>query len=189
MSKLFQHYCDCYGFQTYLFIGSQEEMLQELHKAPIHFNKESLNNFVSSIKSSDAGLTVDLIPEEGAKKYLICLPGFERSVDCITTLSHEVAHVAQLALLERTITDLQNDSCFHCFIYLHDSLFRVFLDKLNKWIDAEKKKDEAKKKEEDKENMNDNIESVVSNEEESTADVELKKEIENKEKAKKNKKK
>ena len=37
--------------------------------------------------------------------------------------------------------------------------------------------------------MNDNIESVVSNEEESTADVELKKEIEKKEKAKKNKKK
>ena len=46
-----------------------------------------------------------------------------------------------------------------------------------------------KKEEKDKEKMNDHIESVVSNEEESTADVELKKEIEKKEKMKKNKKK
>lgn len=184
MSKLFSHYCDCFGFYTYVFIGNQEEMLQELHKAPIHFNKESLASFVSSIKSSDAGLTVDLVPEEGSKKYLICLPGFERSVENIVTLSHETMHVAQLALLEREISDFQNDSCFHCIIYLHDSLFRVFLDKLNRWVDSEKKKEK-----EEETNMNNNIESVVSNEEESTADVELKKEIENKEKSKKNKKK
>lgn len=185
MSKLFQHYDSCFGIQCYLFLGSQDEMLKELTKAPVYFNKNSLEAFVNSIRSADAGLTVQLQSEDGISRYLICMPGFDWSVDSIVTLGHEATHVAQLALIERTITDFSNDSCFHCLIYLRDSVERVFLNKLNKWHEDEEKK----KEKEEKEKMNDNIESVVSNEEESTADVELKKEIEKKEKTKKNKKK
>ena len=174
MPKLFSYYCECYGFQSYLFLGSKEDMLNELHKAPVRFNKESLSSLVDSIRSCDAGFTVDLVPEEGVKRYLICMPDFTWSIENIVTLSHEVLHVAQLALLERSITDLSNDSCFHCLIYLRDSLERAFLDKLEKW-----------RKEKEKENMEDNIESVVNPEEESTADVELKKSIEKNKKKKK----
>lgn len=187
MSKLFQHYDSCFGIQCYLFLGSQEEMLKELTKAPVYFNKNSLEDFVNSIRSADAGLTVQLQSEEGISRYLICMPGFDWSVDSIITLGHEATHVAQLALIERTITDFSNDSCFHCLIYLRDSVERVFLNKLNKWREDEKKKKEQKEYAKMIEETA--IERVVSNEEESTADVELKKEIENKEKMKKNKKK
>ena len=174
MPKLFSYYCECYGFYVYLFLGSREDMLKELTKAPVRFNKESLNDLVDSIRSCDAGFTVDLIPEEGVKRYLICMPDFDWSIENIVTLSHETLHVAQLALLERSITDLSNDSCFHCLIYLRDSLERAFLTKLEKW-----------KKEEEKKKMDENIESIVNPEEESTADVELKKDIEKKKKSKK----
>ena len=179
MSKIFTNYNETYGFYTYLFIGSKEDMLNELHKSPVYMSKESLASLVDSIRSCDAGFTVDLVPENGVKRYLIRLENFEWIVDDLITVSHEAMHVAQLALLERGISDLSNDSCFHCMIYLHDSIERAFLTKLKKW-----------KEEEEKKKLNDNIESVVNPEEESTADVELKKEIEKEEKkAKKNKKK
>ena len=179
MSKIFTHYNETYGFYTYLFIGSKEEMLSELHKAPVYMNKESLLNLVDNMKSSDAGFTVDLVPEEGVRRYLVYIPEFEWIVNDLITVSHECMHVAQLSLLERGIGDLSNDSCFHCLIYLHDSIERAFLNKLKKW-----KEEEEKKKLTD-----DNIESVVNHEEESTADVELKKEIEKEEKKAKKKKK
>lgn len=175
MPKLFSYYCECYGFYTYLFLGSREDMLNELYKPPVRFNKESLNSMVDSIRSCDAGFTVDLVPEQGVKRYLICMPDFDWSIENIVTLSHEALHVAQLSLLERSITDFSNDSCFHCLIYLRDNIERALLVKLDKW-----------RKEEEKKKMDENIESVVNPEEESTADVELKKEIEKSEK--KNKK-
>ena len=167
MPKLFSYYCETYGFYTYLFIGTKEDMLNELYKKPIYMNKESLANLVDNIKSSDAGFTVDLIPENGVKRYLVCMESFDWIVNDIVTVTHEALHVAQLALLERGIEDFSNDSCFHCLIYLHDSIERAFLNKLKKW-----------KQEEENMNMEDSIESVTSPEEESTADVELKKEIE-----------
>ena len=121
-------------------------------------------------------VAVDVIPENGVKRYLICMESFDWIVNDIVTVTHEALHVAQLALIERGIVDLANDSCFHCMIYLHDSIERAFLNKLKKW-----------KEEEDKENktMDENIESVVNPEEESTADVELKKSIEKNKKKKK----
>ena len=185
MAKLFQHYSDCFGVTVFLFLGSQDEMLKELTKAPVYFNKQSLEDLVCSIREQDAGLTCELRGEDAVARYLILMPGFDFEIDDYVTLDHEIAHAAHLALLERHIKDLATEDCFHCWLYFHDSLFRAFMTKLNKW-----REDEKKKKEKDKENMNDNnIESIVSNEEESTADVELKKEIEKKEKTKKKKKK
>lgn len=185
MSKLFSHYDSCFGVTTYLFLGSQDDMLKELTKSPIYFNKQSLEDLVANIRGQDAGLTVEMRGNDSIARYLILMPDFTYEIDDYVTLQHECSHTAHLALLERHISDFKNEDCYHCLIYFTDSLYRAFMTKLNKWH-----KDEEKKKEkEEKEKMNDNIESVVSNEEESTADVELKKEIEKKEKAKKNKKK
>lgn len=185
MSKLFSHYDTCFGVTTYLFLGSQDDMLKELTKSPIYFNKQSLENLVANIRGQDAGLTVEMRGNDSIARYLILMPDFTYEIDDYVTLQHECSHAAHLALLERHISDFKNEDCYHCLIYFIDSLFRSFITKLNKWRDDEEKKKEEK----DKNTMNDNnIESVVSNEEESTADVELKKEIEKKEKAKKNKK-
>lgn len=185
MSKLFSHYDSCFGVTTYLFLGSQDDMLKELTKSPIYFNKQSLEDLVANIRGQDAGLTVEMRGNDSIARYLILMPDFTYEIDDYVTLQHECSHAAHLALLERHISDFKNEDCYHCLIYFTDSLYRAFMTKLNQWH-----KDEEKKKEkEEKEKMNDNIESVVSNEEESTADVELKKDIEKKEKAKKNKKK
>lgn len=185
MSKLFQHYDSCFGVTVFLFLGSQEEMFKELPKAPVYFDKNSLANLISTIRDQDAGLTVELRGEDSVARYMIMMPSFTFDVDDYVTLQHECSHACHLALLERHIKDFGQEDTYHCLIYFIDSLFRSFITKLNKWHEDEEKKKEEK----DKENMNDNIESVVSNEEESTADVELKKEIEKKEKTKKNKKK
>jgi hypothetical protein len=191
MSKLFQHYSDCFGVTVFLFLGSQEEMLKELTKAPVYFNKQSLEDLVCSIREQDAGLTCELRGEDAVARYLILMPGFDFEIDDYVTLDHEIAHAAHLALLERHIKDLANEDCFHCWLYFHDSLFRAFMTKLNKWREDEKKKEEKEKEQEEYTKMIEETasERVVSNEEESTADVELKKEIENKEKAKNKKKK
>ena len=182
MSKLFQHYDSCYGVTVFLFLGSQDEMLKELTKSPVYFNKQSLEDLVTNIRGQDAGLTVEMRGNDEIARYLILLPDFSLSVDDLVTLQHECSHTAHLALLERHISDFKNEDCYHCLIYFTDSIFRALLTKLNTWIDKKNKEEENK--------MNDNnIESIVSNEEESTADVELKKEIEKKEKTKKNKKK
>lgn len=185
MSKLFSHYDSCYGVTVFLFLGSQEEMLKELIKSPVYFNKQSLEDLVCSIRSQDAGLTVEMRGEDSVARYMILMPSFTFEVDSYVTLQHECSHAAHLALLERHIKDFGSEDTYHCLIYFIDSIYRAFITKLNKWHEEETKK----KEKEEKEKMNDNIESVVSNEEESTADVELKKEIEKKEKAKKNKKK
>lgn len=185
MSKLFQHYDPCYGVTVFLFLGSQDEMLKELTKSPVYFNKQSLEDLVCSIRSQDAGLTVEMRGEDSVARYMVLMPSFTFDVDSYVTLQHECSHAAHLALLERHIKDFGQEDVYHCLIYFIDSIYRSFITKLNKWHEDEEKKKEEK----DKENMNDNIESVVSNEEESTADVELKKEIEKKEKTKKNKKK
>jgi len=185
MSKLFSYYCECYGFYTYLFIGSKEDMLNELYKKPVFMNKESLTNLVNGIRSSDAGFTVDLIPENGVKRYLVCMESFDWIVNDIVTVGHEALHVAQLALLERGISDFANDSCFHCMIYLRDSIERTFLNKLRKWKEEEEKENHEK----ENQNMDENIESIVNPEEESTADYEMKKEIEKESKNSKKKKK
>ena len=185
MSKLFSHYDSCFGVTTYLFLGSQDDILKELTKSPIYFNKQSLEDLVANIRGQDAGLTVEMRGNDSIARYLILMPDFTYEIDDYVTLQHECSHAAHLALLERHISDFKNEDCYHCLIYFTDSLYRAFMTKLNKWH----KDEENKKEKEEKEKMNDNIESVVSNEEESTADVELKKEIEKKEKAKKNKKK
>lgn len=187
MSKLFQHYDSCYGVTVFLFLGSQEEMLKELTKSPVYFNKQSLEDLILSIRSQDAGLTIEMRGNDSVARYLILLPDFTYEIDDYVTLQHECSHAAHLALLERHISDFKNEDCYHCLIYFTDSLYRAFMTKLNKWHEDEKKKKEQKECAKMIEETA--IERVVSNEEESTADVELKKEIEKKEKMKKNKKK
>lgn len=191
MAKLFRHYSDCFGVTVFLFLGSQEEMLKELTKAPVYFNKQSLEDLVANIRGQDAGLTIEMRGNDEIARYLILMPDFTLSVDDLVTLQHECSHAAHLALLERHIKNFGEEDCYHCLIYFTDSIFRALLTKLNAWIDKKNKEEDKNKEQEEYAKMIEEtaIERVVSNEEESTADVELKKEIENKEKAKKKKKK
>ena len=159
---LLKHYDTCYGFTTYLFIGDKEETRNT-------FDKESLNDFVDSIQEKDSGLTLHIVVK-GVDRYIIWMPEFNWLVENFVTLSHECGHVACMALEHREINDLQNDSAFHSFLYLKDSIYRELLYKLRK---EDLKKQESEKVEEVK------MESIVNPEEESTADYELKKELEN----------
>ena len=170
---LFKHIDTTYGFTTFLFIGDKEEMRNTLYKAPVYFSKDSLNEFVDGIKPSHAGLTVHMVLNETYDRYLIWMNNFDFSVESLVTLSHECLHVASLSMLQRDISDFTNEGNFHAMMYLHDSIFRSFLYELQKHDEKEKKK------------LTENIESVVNPEEESTADVELKKEIEKTKKSKK----
>jgi hypothetical protein len=178
MKMLFKYTDTCYGFTTFLFVGDKEELQNTAYKAPIYFGKESLDDFVSSIKPSHAGMTVHLVLNETYDRYLVWLPSFDFSVEALVTLSHECLHVASLALMQRDVSDFNNEGNFHAMMYLKDSIERAFLYALNRHAEKEKKK------------LNENIESVVNPQEESTADYEMKKEMEKEEtKSKKNTKK
>ena len=175
---LFKHTDTTYGFTTFLFIGDKEEMRNTLYKSPVYFNKDSLDEFIDGIKPSHAGVTVHMVLNEMYDRYLVYLESFDFSVESLVTLSHECSHVASIAMVERDIGDFHNEGNFHAYLYLRDSIYRAFLYKLKEWDEKEKKK-----------LTDENIESVVNPEEESTADVELKKEIEKEEKKGKKKKK
>ena len=163
---LIKHFDNCFGFFTFLFIGSKEDALNSLYKSPIYFDKENLAEFVADIQDKDAGLTLP-VPIKGHDRYLIWMPEYNWYIEDFVTLSHECGHVASMAMFHRGIKEFQNDSTFHTFLYLKDSIYRDFLYQLKK---------ELEKKEKNK--VTDNIESVVNPEEESTADYEIKKEIE-----------
>lgn len=134
---------DTYSFYTYLIVCPPEEFVQTAIKSPVKLNKEDAQSFADKIEDGFAGYTVPL-NYDGIDAYLIWLPEFNYTVDDYVYLAHEVSHVAFGALVHRGWKDFSNEDVQHSQMYLKDSIFKTFLNKLEE-EKAKVKKTKSKK--------------------------------------------
>lgn len=148
--KIEPYYNDTYGFNTYVCFGEPSEALKALlMKEPFKWNEERYKDCFGEA-SCWAGLTImDCCTDDNYDNILIWVRNIEPVTANVATLSHECGHVAHEILKRRGWDDFENDTVFHSYLYLHDTIFKAIGEKVFDAYYAEQdksKKNNKKKK-------------------------------------------
>ena len=131
MKSVFKYTNDTYGFTTWLFVGSYDDMTQWLQKKFKYAGNDQQvkNHYAEAFQlSDDQGVVCG---------HFIWMPSFDFTCRDYGVLVHETLHVAVQALSDRNVIAVLNGES-EALNYLQEVIFEKLLVQLNK----ERKKEE-----------------------------------------------
>lgn len=136
MKNIFKYHNDTYGFTTWLFIGTNEEMTQWLKKR-FKFAGDK------AVEENNSGEAFTLGDDNGViAGHFIWMPEFEFTCDDYAVLVHETLHVAIQAMYDRNCIIIEGNQS-ESLNYLQEAIFTNLLKQLHKEY-SKQEKEQAK---------------------------------------------